>query len=70
LDQNNCYFIIKCKKWKSFFKKYDLLTLDYFRITNAATLKEIDLEKPVSKGRAFIAAHLGKIRLIDNMDMS
>jgi pantoate--beta-alanine ligase len=53
-----------------FFKKYDLLTLDYFRITNAATLKEIDLEKPVSKGRAFIAAHLGKIRLIDNMDMS
>lgn len=53
-----------------FFKKYDLLTLDYFRVTDPVTLKEIDLEKPVSKGRAFIAAHLGKIRLIDNMDMS
>ena len=53
-----------------FFEKYDELNLDYFTIAHPKTLKEVDLKKPVDLGRGFIAAHLGKIRLIDNLDMS
>ena len=53
-----------------FFEKKDELALDYFRITDPKTLKEIRLEDPVDQGRGFIAARLGKIRLIDNLDMS
>ena len=39
-------------------------------IIKIKTLKEVDLKEPVDLGRGFIAAHLGKIRLIDNLDMS
>ena len=53
-----------------FFEKYDELNLDYFTIAHPKTLKEVDLKEPVDLGRGFIAAHLGKIRLIDNLDMS
>jgi pantoate--beta-alanine ligase len=52
------------------FEKHDDLTLDYFKIADPKTLKEIHWEKSVDKGRGFIAAHSGKIRLIDNLDMS
>ncbi|NCF31535.1 MAG: pantoate--beta-alanine ligase [Bacteroidetes bacterium] len=54
----------------AFFEKQDEITLDYFMITGPNTLKEIHLEQPVDQGRGFIAAYLGKIRLIDNLDMS
>lgn len=54
----------------AFFEKHNKITLDYFIIADPNTLKEIDLEQPVHQGRAFIAAYLGKIRLIDNLDMS
>ena len=54
----------------SFFENHNELTLDYFRIADPKTLKEIHLEKPVDQGHGFIAAYLGKIRLIDNLDMS
>lgn len=57
-------------KVAAFFDKYDTVVLDYFKITDPNTLKEIPLDQPVSKGRGFIAVHLGKIRLIDNLDMS
>ena len=53
-----------------FFEKYDELNLDYFTIAHPKTLKEVDLKEPVDLGRGFIAAYLGKIRLIDNLDMS
>ena len=52
------------------FDKYDELALDYFKIADPKTLKEISFDEPIPKGRGFIAAHLGKIRLIDNLDMS
>ena len=62
------------KKVKSmvidFFENQSELKLDYFKITDPETLKEIDLEKFSHQGRGFIAAYLGKIRLIDNLDMS
>ena len=53
-----------------FFKNQTEFKLDYFKITDPETLKEIDLEKISDGGRGFIAAYLGKIRLIDNLDMS
>ena len=52
------------------FDNYDDLALDYFQITDPKNLKEISFDVPITKGRGFIAAHLGKIRLIDNLDMS
>ena len=54
----------------AFFEKQDKITLDYFIIADPITLKEIHLEQPFEQGRGFIAAYLGKIRLIDNLDMS
>lgn len=54
----------------SFFESQDKITLDYFMIVDPNTLKEIHLDQPVDRGRGFIAAYLGKIRLIDNLDMS
>ena len=52
------------------FEKHHQLTLDYFKIADPKTLKEFHLKEPVDRGRGFIAAYLGKIRLIDNLDMS
>ena len=57
-------------KINAFFEKQDKITLDYFIIADPITLKEIHLEQPFDQGRGFIAAYLGKIRLIDNLDMS
>ena len=53
-----------------FFEKYDELNLDYFTVADSKTLKEVNLEEPIDIGRGFIAAQLGKIRLIDNLDIS
>ena len=52
-----------------FFEKYDELDLEYFTIADPKTLKEVDLKKTIDSGRGFIAVHLGKIRLIDNLDI-
>ena len=54
----------------NFFEKNDGITLDYFMVANPKTLKEFDLGQPIDKGRSFVAATLGKIRLIDNLDIS
>lgn len=58
------------EKVVDFYKKYEAIKLDYFIISDPKTLKEVDLNQPVSQGRGFVAAYLGKIRLIDNLDMS
>jgi pantoate--beta-alanine ligase len=63
------YSLLKTKI-NAFFEKQDKITLDYFIIADPITLKEIHLEQPFDQGRGFIAAYLGKIRLIDNLDMS
>ena len=63
------YSLLKTKI-NAFFEKQDKITLDYFIIADPITLKEIHLEQPFEQGRGFIAAYLGKIRLIDNLDMS
>ena len=53
----------------NFFEKNEGIALDYFIIANPKTLKEFDLGQPIDKGRSFVAATLGKIRLIDNLDI-
>ena len=54
----------------SLFEKDNNFTLDYFQIADKEKLKEIHLDQTVDRARGFIAAYLGKIRLIDNLDMS
>ena len=54
----------------SLFEKDNNFTLDYFQIADKEKLKEIHLDETVDQARGFIAAYLGKIRLIDNLDMS
>jgi pantothenate synthetase len=44
--------------------------LDYFVIANSKTLLEINDQDKAREGRAFIAVRLGKIRLIDNLDLA
>ncbi|MEL7530688.1 MAG: pantoate--beta-alanine ligase [Bacteroidota bacterium] len=48
-------------------KDYPLAKLDYFEIFDGRTLKEIPSLDPVHQPHAFIAAFLGKARLIDNL---
>ena len=58
------------EKVEVFYRKYEAIKLDYFVISNPKTLQEVDLNQPASQGRGFVAAYIGKIRLIDNLDMS
>ena len=53
-----------------FFVEHSQLELDYFVIANSKTLLEISDQDKVREGRAFIAVRLGKIRLIDNLDLA
>jgi pantoate--beta-alanine ligase len=48
---------------------YPLVRLDYFDILNETTLQEVEDLSPSSYPRAFMAAFLGKTRLIDNMSL-
>lgn len=47
--------------------KQNHFELEYFEISDHITL--LPLSKPTVKSRAFIAAYLGKVRLIDNMEL-
>lgn len=47
--------------------KFPIVTLDYFEILNDTNLKEISSLSPDEHPRMFMAAFLGKTRLIDNM---
>ncbi|MDX2248905.1 MAG: pantoate--beta-alanine ligase [Bacteroidia bacterium] len=46
---------------------FPIVKLDYFEILNDTNLKEISALSPDENPRMFIAAYLGKTRLIDNM---
>ena len=48
---------------------YPLVQLDYFEILDGKTLQDIDDLSPENHPHAFIAAFLGKTRLIDNQDL-
>ena len=55
---------------RNFFKNLSLIKLEYFTATDPFTLVEFNPNEKIKSGRGFIAASLGKIRLIDNINMS
>jgi len=55
---------------KDFFKSLSLIKLEYFTATDPFTLVEFNPNEKIKSGRGFIAVTLGKIRLIDNINMS
>lgn len=63
--------IEKITKWvESQFNNHSLLDLEYFLIADENSLKP-SIHKEISKNyRAFIAVYAGKIRLIDNINLS
>ncbi|MEO0472510.1 MAG: pantoate--beta-alanine ligase, partial [Bacteroidota bacterium] len=48
-------------------EKYPLVRLDYFEILDGENLREIDDPSSIAKPHGFMAAFLGKSRLIDNL---
>lgn len=52
------------------FDKNPALTLEYFEIVETDTLKSIEQKKENTSYRAFIAAYLGEVRLIDNIALN
>ena len=63
--------IEKISEWvENQFKNHPLLDLEYFLIADENSLKP-SIDKEISKNyRAFIAVYAGKIRLIDNINLS
>lgn len=69
MSKNKKYSVLK-SFIIAFFVEHSQLELDYFVIANSKTLLEISDQDKVREGRAFIAVRLGKIRLIDNLDLA
>ena len=51
---------------EKFFEQEPAFRLEYFEIVNAHTLQPVDTLQPVGQNALCVAAHLGKVRLIDN----
>jgi pantoate--beta-alanine ligase len=69
MSKNKKYPVLK-SYINGFFAEHSELELDYFVIGNSKTLLEISDHDKANQGRAFIAVRLGKIRLIDNLDLA
>jgi pantothenate synthetase len=54
----------------AFFQDLSIIKLEYFIATDPFTLVEFKPNETIKSGRGFIAASLGEIRLIDNINMS
>ena len=67
--KKQAYKSIKAEVY-GFFKKYPQLELDYFNVVDRFSLIELNPDEKITSGRGFVAARIGKIRLIDNIDMS
>ncbi len=52
------------------FDKHEILELEYFRIADVNTLKEIKRKSNKKKYRAFIAVYADDVRLIDNIALN
>ncbi|WP_026754250.1 pantoate--beta-alanine ligase [Sediminibacter sp. Hel_I_10] len=52
------------------FENHELLTLEYFLIADAETLKTIKQKSTNKSYRAFIAVYAGEVRLIDNIALN
>jgi pantoate--beta-alanine ligase len=42
---------------------------EYLRIAHTSTLQPVEAWEDVSQARVFVAAHLGNVRLIDNLEI-
>ena len=69
MSKNKKYPVLK-SYINAFFAEHSEFELDYFLIGNSKTLLEISDHDKANEGRAFIAVRLGKIRLIDNLDLA
>lgn len=58
------------EKIKSDFENNPSFKLDYFEIADAETLEHAELIEEDRKYRAFVAAFMGSVRLIDNMALN
>lgn len=54
---------------KEIFEKQDGMVLEYFEISDEATLKETDSRHDNRSYRAFIVVFVGEVRLIDNLHL-
>lgn len=52
------------------FKNHQVLKLEYFEIANTQTLEKINRKRKGNTYRAFIAAYVGEVRLIDNIALN
>ena len=55
---------------QSAFKEVPSLELEYFEIARADNLRADPKKAPNTRYRAFVAAYLGEVRLIDNMALN
>jgi pantoate--beta-alanine ligase len=61
----------KIKEWVvRQFEKDPILTLEYFEISNELTLEPMGQKQDKMKYRAFIAAYVREVRLIDNIALN
>jgi pantoate--beta-alanine ligase len=51
-------------------RKYPLVRLDYFAVMDGRTLQPVESLDPAAHPHAFLAAYLGRTRLIDNLPLS
>jgi len=60
--------ITDIKKWVSaVFEEHPLFTLEYFEIADEESLESITLLPLEKQARAFVAVHVGAVKLIDNI---
>jgi pantoate--beta-alanine ligase len=61
--------VAELKKWASDRIAGSGMVIDYFEIADAGTLQPVDDWDSDAPIRAFAACFLGKVRLIDNMEI-
>lgn len=55
------------KEMNTYFAEQPAFRLEYFEIVHAHTLQVVEIVQPVGETALCVAAHLGKVRLIDNV---
>ncbi|GFR89904.1 pantothenate synthetase [Elysia marginata] len=70
-DKTRIQSVEKVKQWVlEEFERHSSFQLEYFEVVDEATLQAIENITSKIKARAFIAARVGKVRLIDNITLS
>ena len=70
-EKSETHDVLKMKQWViKQFENDPVLTLEYFEISNQFTLEPINKKQDRKNCRAFIAAYIGEVRLIDNIALN